>query len=87
MGLTATNIRYLDGQRDMADEIFDGCIASEMTLGEAIVRGILNPPKYILSLFTYQSELDKYESRVQQSQSKRRASYPGYEKRDWTLLE
>ena len=70
MGLTATNIRYLDGQRDMADEIFDGCIASEMTLGEAIVRGILNPPKYILSLFTYQSELEKYESRVHQSQSK-----------------
>ena len=70
MGLTATNIRYLDGQRDMADEIFDGCIASEMTLGEAIVRGILNPPKYVLSMFTYKSELEKYESRVRQSQSK-----------------
>ena len=50
LGLSATNIRYLDNQRDMADELFDGCIASEMTLGEAIVRGILNPPKYVLSI-------------------------------------
>ena len=44
LGLSATNIRYLDNRRDMADELFDGNIASEMTLGEAIVRGILNPP-------------------------------------------
>ena len=36
LGLTATNIRYLDNQRDMADELFDGNIASRMTLGEAI---------------------------------------------------
>ena len=41
LGLTATNIRYLDNNRDMAEELFDGRIASEMTLGEAIVRGIL----------------------------------------------
>lgn len=41
LGLSATNIRYLDNQRNMAEEIFDGKIASEMTLGEAIVRGIL----------------------------------------------
>ena len=54
----------------MADELFEGCVASEMTLGEAIVRGILNPPKYVLSLFTYQDELEKYESRIRQAQSK-----------------
>lgn len=45
LGLSATNIRYLDNQRDMADELFDGNIASQMSLGEAIVRGILNPPQ------------------------------------------
>lgn len=48
MGLSATAIRYLDNQRDMADELFDGNVASEMTLGEAIVRGILNPPQVCL---------------------------------------
>ena len=40
LGLSATAIRSLDNQRDMADELFDGNIASEITLGEAIVRGI-----------------------------------------------
>ena len=55
LGLIATNIRYLDNRRDMADELFDGNIASEMSLGEAIVRGILNPPKYVLSVFSYQN--------------------------------
>ena len=54
LGLSATAIRYLDNQRDMTDELFDGNIASEMTLGDAIVRGILDPPKYILSIFSYQ---------------------------------
>lgn len=53
LGLSATAIRYLDNRRNMADELFDGNIASKMTLGEAIVRGILNPPKYVLSVFAY----------------------------------
>lgn len=70
LGLSATNIRYLDNQRDMADELFDGNIASEMTLGEAIVRGILNPPKYVLSMFCYQDSLEKYKIRVKKSRNK-----------------
>ena len=70
LGLSATNIRYLDNQRDMAEELFDNNIASEMTLGEAIVRGILNPPKYILSIYSYQKDLEKYEKRVQSAKSK-----------------
>ena len=61
IGLTATNIRYLDGQRDMAQELFDGHIASEMSLGEAIVRGILPAPKYVLSIFKYKDlESEKF---------------------------
>ena len=70
LGLSATNIRYLDNQRDMADELFDGCIASEMTLGEAIVRGILNPPKYVLSIYSYQKDLERYERRVKTAKNK-----------------
>lgn len=70
LGLSATNIRYLDNQRDMADELFDGNIASEMSLGEAIVRGILTPPKYVLSVFSYRKELEKYEARVRSAKSK-----------------
>ncbi len=70
LGLSATNIRYLDNQRDMADELFDGNIASEMTLGEAIVRGILNPPKYVLSVYSWKQDLEKYERRVRQCRSR-----------------
>lgn len=70
LGLTATNIRYLDRQRDMADELFDSNIASEMTLGEAVVRDILNPPRYVLSVFSYQQELEKYQHRIKKAKSK-----------------
>ena len=64
IGLTATNIRYLDNQRDMADELFDNCIASQMTLGEAIATGILTAPKYVISVFSFEQDLKRYESRV-----------------------
>lgn len=65
LGLSATAIRYLDNQRNMADELFDGNVASEMTLGEAIVKGILNPPKYVLSVYSYVKSLETYEQRIQ----------------------
>lgn len=64
LGLTATNVRYLDNNRDMAEELFDGHVASEMTLGEAIVRGILPAPKYVTTVFKYQQDLARYQSRV-----------------------
>lgn len=69
LGLSATNIRYLDNQRDMAEELFDGCIASKMTLGEAIVCGILKSPKYVISVFSYREELDKLEKRFKNSKN------------------
>ena len=65
LGLSATNIRFLDNQRDMAKELFDGYIASEISLGEAIAREILKPPKYVLSVYSFQKDLEKYEERVE----------------------
>ncbi|MCI8280164.1 MAG: DNA/RNA helicase [Lachnospiraceae bacterium] len=70
LGLSATNIRYLDRRRDMAEELFAGCVASELTLGEAIVRGILNPPKYVLSVYAFQKDLERYEARVQSAKNR-----------------
>ena len=70
LGLSATAIRYLDNQRDMADELFDGNVASEITLGEAIVRGILSPPKYVLSVYSYQKDLEKYKRKISHARSK-----------------
>ena len=65
LGLSATNIRYLDNRRDMADELFDGCIASEMSLGEAIAREILPAPDYVISMYSYQEELKCLTKRVE----------------------
>lgn len=72
LGLTATAIRYLDNQRDMADELFEGYIASEMTLGEAIVRGILNPPKYVTTVYSYSKDLERFEQRAKKIRNKNR---------------
>lgn len=70
LGLSATAVRYLDNQRNMADELFNNNIASEMTLGEAIVRGILKAPTYVLSVYSYSKDLRKYQSRVNKAKSK-----------------
>lgn len=68
LGLSATPIRYLDNCRNMAQELFtvDGqlCVASEMALGEAIVRGILPAPRYVTTVFQYQQELRRYQKRI-----------------------
>ena len=46
-----------------------------MTLGEAIVRGILSLPKYVLSVYSYhvysyQKDLENYQRRVQGAKNK-----------------
>lgn len=71
LGLSATHIRYLDHQRDMAEELFDNCIASEMTLGEAVVRGILPAPKYVTTVYQYQHSLERYQRRIETMRSQR----------------
>jgi len=71
IGLSATKIRYLDHQRDMVEELFEGHIASEMSLGEAIVRGILPAPRYVTTIYRYQHSLEKYEKRIACLSSKR----------------
>ena len=69
LGLSATNVRYLDNCRDMADELFEGNVASRMTLGEAIARGILAAPVYVTALYGYEDELARYERRVRRAKS------------------
>jgi len=64
LGLSATNVRYLDGQRDMAEELFEGCVASKMTLGEAMAEKILPAPRYVVSMYSYQKELERLRERV-----------------------
>lgn len=74
LGLSATPVRYLDNQRDMSEELFDGCVADTMNPGEAITRDILPAPKYVVSLYTfdkesglYEKELHNYRDRIRRS--------------------
>ena len=64
IGLTATPVRCLDRQLDTCELLFDGNVASQMTLGEAIVRGILGAPTYVTALYSCQKQLERYERRV-----------------------
>lgn len=71
LGLSATKIRYLDHQRDMVEELFDDHIASEMSLGEAVVRGILPAPRYVTTVYQYQQGLERYRQRISTMRNRR----------------
>ncbi len=64
LGLSATPIRYFDNLRDMSDEIFEGNVASEMTLEEAIEKGILPEATYVSTLHGYSEELENMENNI-----------------------
>lgn len=65
LGTSATPIRYLDCMRNMAEEIFDGCYAVNMSLAEAIRLKILPLPVYITAWYSFSGELAKIEKKIQ----------------------
>lgn len=67
IGMSATPIRYLDGQRDMSKELFDGCVANEIGLADAILNRILPLPRYIAGLYSYDSEFNAINKKILQS--------------------
>lgn len=64
LGLSATNVRYLDNRRDMAEELFGGSVAARMGLGEAVARGILPAPVYVTALYSWEKELERLRRRT-----------------------
>lgn len=64
IGLTATPIRYLDYERNMTKEIFDGNVASSISLSEAMLEELLPVPTYINSKIACREELEKAFKRV-----------------------
>lgn len=67
LGTSATPIRYLDNERNMADELFDGKIVSNLTLSDAIIKNILPMPKYISALYSLNEETDKLKKKINNS--------------------
>ena len=70
LGLSATPIRYLDDNRNMADEIFNGDIASEISIAEAIAMGILQAPTSITSIYSFDNEIDKIQNQLDKYKNK-----------------
>lgn len=70
LGLSATPLRYFDGLRDMADELFENNVASEMTLEEAIESGILPESSYVSTLFGYDRELEDMQANIDRIKDK-----------------
>lgn len=64
VGFSATNIRYLDGGRDMAEEIFGGSVASEISFVEAIAKDILPTPVYVMAYYEMEQKLRIYQNRI-----------------------
>lgn len=72
LGFSATPIRFSDNERDMADEIFEGNIASSMELEEAWVRGILPIPKYVIALYDAPKELGELKVSIEKVKDKKK---------------
>lgn len=69
LGTTATPIRFLDDNRDMADELFEGNIASYMSLKDAWDRNILATPRFVTGLFEFDKVVNDMEERISKSRS------------------
>jgi len=66
-GTSATPIRYLDSFRNMAEELFDGNYAVNMSLAEAIRRKILPLPVYVTSWYSFYGDIARLEKRAETS--------------------
>ncbi len=64
LGLSATPVRYLDSKRDMSEELFEGNVASHITLPYAIAMGILSPPIYINAIYSFKEDLENLENKI-----------------------
>jgi type I site-specific restriction endonuclease len=51
----------------MSDELFNGNIAVNLSLAEAIVKGILPMPKYVSALYTFEDEVSNLKDKVNKS--------------------
>ena len=64
LGTSATPIRYLDDNRNMATEIFNDCIATQMSLNCAIAKCILPAPIYVSALYSIREEFQQMKKKI-----------------------
>jgi len=67
LGTTATPIRYLDNEKNMAKELFDNNIASTLSIAEAWHLKILPVPTYVTGFFTFDNIINTTTKRIKVS--------------------
>lgn len=53
IGLTADSVRWSDGGKDVAQELFDGHIVKGYSLQEAIEQNIVRPFSYVCTIIGF----------------------------------
>lgn len=74
VGFSATPVRFSDGGRNMADEMFDGNVACSMEIEEAWLRGILPIPTYVVALYDAPKELGELQVSIEKVRDKKKYS-------------
>ena len=64
IGFSATPIRHADNNRDMSKEMFDGNVASLLTLVEALERGLLPIPYYLTGMYSFEEDIKKASRKI-----------------------
>jgi len=67
LGLSATPIRYLDRCRNVVEELFNGNLACDMSLSEAILDGILPMARYVCGVYSYQKDTESLNRKIEKS--------------------
>ena len=69
LGTTATPVRFLDSCRDMTKELFDSEPVVEISLLKAIEMNILPKPKYILSYYDINDDIEALRKKAKLSKN------------------
>lgn len=67
LGLSATPIRYLDRCRNVAEELFCGNLACDMSLSQAILDGILPMARYVCGVYSYEKDAESLNKKIEKS--------------------
>ena len=67
LGLSATPIRYLDRCRNVVEELFNGNMACDMNLSQAILDGILPMARYVCGVYSYEKDTESLNKKIEKS--------------------
>ena len=67
LGLSATPIRYLDRCRNVVEELFNGNLACDMSLSQAILDGILPMARYVCGVYSYEKDTESLNKKIEKS--------------------